>query len=72
MADTTWNKMLRTNGVSSISHPQMFLRSNKAEKTAQAKGKGRCDSTHIPETAAILVSIGGRLQDVHGTWWDRK
>lgn len=48
------------------------LRSNKAEKTAQAKGKGRCDSTHIPETAAILVSIGGRLQDAHGTWWERK
>lgn len=58
--------MLTTNGVSSISRPQMKQRK-------QLKQRGREDVTvHIPETAAILVSIGGRLQDAHGTWWERK
>lgn len=33
---------------------------DKAEKPAQAKGKGRQNSSHSPETGCFVS---------HGTWW---
>lgn len=41
---------------------------DKAEKPAQAKGKGRHNSSES-RNFGCFVSVDGRLQDAHGTWW---